>query len=218
MSSPFRRYVLGARWYDVLSGERAVYRAGRVAGIDDMDLSEGDVVIDLGCGTGLNFSLLRDAVGASGAVIGIDLSAEMLDVARRRVERHGWRNVRLIAADAARLDASAIGSALGDGGADALIATYALSVMRADAPAAFAGATGLLRPGATVCVVDMQPPTGRWRVLSPLARLACAFGGADITARPWRMLEAVAVPGSVRRRGLRGEHIVAVTGSLPGSA
>ncbi|MDN3497237.1 class I SAM-dependent methyltransferase [Planococcus sp. APC 4015] len=218
MSSPFRRYGLGARWYDVLSGERAVYRAGRVAGIADMHLSDGDVVIDLGCGTGLNFPLLHDAVGASGAVIGIDLSTDMLDVARRRVRRHGWANVRLIAADASRLDASSLGSALGDGGADALITTYALSVMREGASAAFAGATGLLRPGATVCVVDMQPPTGRWRLFSPLARLACALGGADIAARPWRLLEAVAVPGSVRRQELRGGHIVAVTGSLPGSA
>lgn len=218
MSSPFRRYGLGARWYDVLSGEKFVYRAGRVAGIDDLQLVEGDVVVDLGCGTGLNFPLLRDAVGAGGAVIGIDLSTAMLDVARQRVRSRGWDNVRLIAADAATLDAHAIGSVIGDGGADALISTYALSVMRDAAPAAFRHATGLLRPGGTVCVVDMQPPTGRWRIFSPLARLACALGGADITARPWRLLDAVAVPGSLRRRVVRGGHIVAVTGSLPGAA
>ena len=109
MAALMRRYGVGARWYDVLSGERPVYRAGRLAGIALLDLSPGDAVVDLGCGTGLNFALLLDATGPSGVVIGIDRSAEMLAVAQRRIDREGWGDrVRLIRADAAELSPEAV--------------------------------------------------------------------------------------------------------------
>lgn len=75
-------YGGGARRYDVLSGERLVYRSGRVAGIDLLQLQRGDVVLDVGCGTGLNLPLLAAAVGPTGLVIGLDRSPQMLAVAR----------------------------------------------------------------------------------------------------------------------------------------
>lgn len=219
MSGPFRRYGLGARWYDVLSAERPVYRAGRRAGIALMELREGDVVLDLGCGTGLNLPLLRERVGADGLIVGIDRSPDMLRMARERADAAGWANVRLLQADAAALDPAEVialvRAATGRDRADALLSTYALSVMRADAGEAWRRALRALRPGGVVCVVDMQVPTGRWRIFAPLARLACALGGADITLHPWRMLEAAAAPGSVRRAQVRGNHIVAVAARLP---
>ncbi len=49
-----RRYGPAARWYDLLSGERPVYRVGRVAGVGQLRLREGSRVLDIGCGTGLN--------------------------------------------------------------------------------------------------------------------------------------------------------------------
>ncbi|MEV7799316.1 methyltransferase domain-containing protein [Microbacterium foliorum] len=217
MAALMRRYGVGARWYDVLSGERPVYRAGRLAGISLLDLSPGDAVVDLGCGTGLNFALLLEAVGPSGIVIGIDRSAEMLAMAQRRIDREGWvDSVRLIRANAAELRPEAVAQAVtelrggDDGRADALLATYSLSVIT-EREEAWRRARASLRPGARACIVDMQPPHGFWRVLSPLARLACATGGADISARPWRMLERDAVDASeVRRVERKGGHIVAV--------
>jgi ubiquinone/menaquinone biosynthesis C-methylase UbiE len=221
MAALMRRYSAGARWYDVLSGERLVYRAGREAGITLLAPGSGDVVIDLGCGTGLNFAPLLAATGPSGIVIGIDRSTEMLAVARRRIDRQGWGDrVRLIRADAAELRSDEVAQAVtdlragGDGRADALLATYSLSVIT-EREEAWQRARACLRPGARACIVDMQPPHGFWRVLSPLARLACATGGADISARPWRMLEAYAEdPSSVRRAERKGGHIVAVAATL----
>lgn len=221
MAALMRRYSAGARWYDVLSGERLVYRAGRQAGITLLAPRSGDVIIDLGCGTGLNFALLLEATAPSGVVIGVDRSAEMLAMAERRVDREGWGDrVRLIRADAAELRSDEVARAVtalrgdGDGRADALLATYSLSVID-EREEAWRRARACLRPGARACIVDMQPPHGFWRVLSPLARLACATGGADIAARPWRMLESDAVvPSSVRHTERKGGHIVVVAATF----
>lgn len=217
----FARYTAGARWYDVLSGERWVYAAGRRAGLELLGARAGDVVIDLGCGTGLNFPGLVSSVGPEGLVIGIDRSPQMLAMAARRVEESGWQDrVRLLEKDATTLrpaDVAAVISAARGGEArlaDALLTTYALSVIPARTEAWLRAKT-LLRDGARAVIVDMQPPQGRWRFLSPLARLACAAGGSDITARPWRMLERDAAdPPGVRRAERKGGHIVAVEGRV----
>jgi ubiquinone/menaquinone biosynthesis C-methylase UbiE len=56
-------------------------------------LKPGDTVLDVGCGTGLSFDLLRQAVGPTGKVIGVELSPDMAAEARKRVERNAWENV-----------------------------------------------------------------------------------------------------------------------------
>ena len=64
---PFRRYTVGAWLFDALSLEWPVYDAGRVAGISALLLRPGALVLDIGCGTGLNFPLLREPSGAPAA-------------------------------------------------------------------------------------------------------------------------------------------------------
>jgi ubiquinone/menaquinone biosynthesis C-methylase UbiE len=51
-------------------------------------LLEGARVLDLGCGSGRDAYVLAQLVGATGAVVGVDMTAEQLDVARRHVEWH----------------------------------------------------------------------------------------------------------------------------------
>lgn len=200
-----RRYGLGARWYDVLSGERWVYRAGRVAGIDQLRLSTGDSVLDIGCGTGLNFPILLDAVGAAGTVVGVDASPAMLTRARARIAERAWSNASVVEGDASRLSAL-----VRDQHYDAALFTYSLSIID-DWQTALAGAIAAVRPGGRIGIVDMALPTGNWQVLWPLARLACLTGGADPRRHPWKALAQTT--DDVTDAVLRGGHIHALAGT-----
>jgi ubiquinone/menaquinone biosynthesis C-methylase UbiE len=93
-----RKYRRNARWYDWLMARPT--ETLRCEAIRRLALRVGDRVLDLGCGTGLSLPLLREAVGDTGVVYGIELSPEMLAVARRKTDTAGWRNARLIQANA----------------------------------------------------------------------------------------------------------------------
>ncbi|MFC0098399.1 class I SAM-dependent methyltransferase [Micromonospora marina] len=203
------RYRLVADLYDVVSLEWPVYRAGRVVGVDATGLRAGDRVLDVGCGTGLSMPLVRDVVGARGAVVGVDASPQMLRRSRSRIERAGWTNVQLIRADAADPP-----PALRAGPEfDAVLFVYALSVV-ADWRRAWYGAIDLLRPGGRATIVDLALPTDGWRVLSPAARLACLAGGSDPHRHPWKLLEAGFT--DVGHEVLRGGHVHVVSGRRSG--
>jgi demethylmenaquinone methyltransferase/2-methoxy-6-polyprenyl-1,4-benzoquinol methylase len=202
------RYTLFAPFYDLLSGEYPVYHAGRVLGIDALAPTPGQQVLDIGCGTGLNFPLLQERIGASGTIVGIDRSAEMLRQARLRTQACGWENVILLQADMVLLDPASVAARIEKSGgravSDAALATYSLSLM-GDWQQAWTNMTGLLATRGRVGVVDMQDPVGWARWLTPLARLACALGGSDITAAPWRAVEERCV--DVVRDSARSGHL-----------
>src|SRR3972149_8624409 len=77
-------------------GARWPFAGLRRRAVDLLGLKPGDAVLDVGCGTGLAFSLLEQAIGPQGRIIGIDQSPEMLARARERVETNGWKNITLI--------------------------------------------------------------------------------------------------------------------------
>lgn len=87
-------YDVGAWIFRPLGAHRLQKRA-----VELLDLRPGDTVVDLGCGTGVNLSVLADAVGEQGQVVGIDLSQGMLDQARRRADRRHLAHVTLIQGD-----------------------------------------------------------------------------------------------------------------------
>lgn len=208
-----QNYTTVAPVYDLLSGEWPVYGAGREAGIPRLQLGPGDLVVDVGCGTGLNFPLLRRAVTDSGTVVGIDASENMLRTARRRLGNEG-ANVELVAHDATDLYVLRGKGGPFDGRlADAVLFTYALSLMNPWRQA-WAGALSLARPGARVVVVDMARPVGMARLLEPLALLATRVGGADIDAHPWTALEEQCA--DVSHTALRGGHVQVWAGTWPG--
>ena len=89
--------------------------------IERLRLAPGDTVVDLGCGTGANFSFLEKAVGPSGRIIGVDLSAAMLERARSRLRRNDWTNVDLVEADVREYALPA--------GVTGVVATFALEMV-----------------------------------------------------------------------------------------
>lgn len=101
-------YQSGAKHYDFtiflfrLIGFRM--EAYRLFAVKKLSLQRGDFVIELGCGTGLNFPFLMQQIGPEGRLIGVDLTPGMLDIARERVKRSGWKNVELIQSDIAAYD------------------------------------------------------------------------------------------------------------------
>ena len=86
-------YYEHARSYNRDTGAFQPYRQ---AVVDALLLQPGQVVLDVGCGTGLCCGLLRDKVGPDGTVIGIEESPEMATVAREYIAREGWRNVMIV--------------------------------------------------------------------------------------------------------------------------
>lgn len=97
-------YRKRARFYDVtanlfyLIGFREQYY--RKQAVNKLNLEPGGTVVEIGCGTGLNFSLMQDVIGPSGKIIGVDISSEMLQRAQKRIDKHHWQNVELIQMDA----------------------------------------------------------------------------------------------------------------------
>ena len=67
--------------------------------IDQLSLNEVSRVLDVACGTGLNFELLHAALSGKGRICGIDQSKKTLDLARRRVEKCGFDNIELVETD-----------------------------------------------------------------------------------------------------------------------
>ncbi|WP_279586517.1 class I SAM-dependent methyltransferase [Nesterenkonia aurantiaca] len=176
----------------------------------------GDQVLDIGCGTGMNFPLVQDRVGPGGIIVGVDRSAQMLAQARRRAVRHGWENVILIQADATAFSAEQISvEVTRDGGrpfSEVTLATYALSLMQ-QWENAWETMQQLTVTRGRLGVLDMQRPTGPSALLTPLARTACWLGGADIDAHPWKALERDSA--EVRSASARGGHLQVRVGSKP---
>lgn len=132
--------------------------------VETLGLSAGDTVLDVGCGPGSNFDLLRERVGADGAVIGVDFSPRMVAEARATVREQGWDNVAAVRADATR-------PVVVSESVDAAVATLAISAMP-DAAAAVNRLRDALRPGSRVAVYDVRlVPDGPLRALNPVISL-----------------------------------------------
>jgi len=87
------RYRKHAEGYDASARRTMGLRRRTIA---RLALQSGDIVLDAGCGTGLSFPLLLEAVGREGRIIGVEHSPEMLALARARVDEAGWSNITLI--------------------------------------------------------------------------------------------------------------------------
>jgi len=81
-----RTFTAWAPFYDATHAwPLPLRREARLA----LGVQRGERVLDVACGTGLNFSHLRELVGEEGYVLGVDVTPAMLDIARQRSGSRG---------------------------------------------------------------------------------------------------------------------------------
>lgn len=73
--------------------EASVLGVGCGAPVKFAELKNGETVVDLGSGAGIDVFLSANEVGSAGKVIGIDMTEEMLERARRNAKNNGYSNV-----------------------------------------------------------------------------------------------------------------------------
>jgi ubiquinone/menaquinone biosynthesis C-methylase UbiE len=195
------QYRRRAAIYDL---ELAMFEPVRRAAVARLALQGGDVVLDMGCGTGLSMTLLHGGVGARGHIVGIEQCPEMMAQTRQRVQRQGWRNVTLIEATVESAEIARVG--------DAALFHFTHDILRE--PLALNNAMRSLRPGAAVVACGLQwAHPWAWPlnlfVLGAALRSITSLRGLD---QPWSLL-AQHLDG-LRVDSMMGGNVYLASGSV----
>jgi arsenite methyltransferase len=173
-----RKYARKAKLYDGTSHRTDWIRQHT---INLLELKPGQVVLDVGCGSGLSLAILQGLVGDRGLVVGIEQSREMLDLAQAKIAQKAWRNVRV---DHGFCEACNFPEKF-----DAFLFNYTHDIMQS--PQALRNLLSYAKPGARVAIAGVKffP---RW--MEPL-NLYAYFknfawnGNGSGLRRPWRHIE-----------------------------
>jgi ubiquinone/menaquinone biosynthesis C-methylase UbiE len=147
-------------WQD----SQSFYEAGALAAlVRHADFGSAGTVFEFGCGTGkFAFDLLQRHLPATATYVGIDISATMVRLARKRLKKFGNR---------ATVSPATGGSSLpvANASVDRLVSTYVFDLLSASAQQhVLAEAVRVLRPGGLLCLCGITPGT------TPLSRVVMA--------------------------------------------
>ena len=136
-------------------------------------IKEGDVVLDLGSGAGIDAFVARRIVGERGRVIGVDMTPEMIALARENAAKLGYGNVEFRLGEIEHLPVET-------GTVDVVVSNCVLNLVPNKARA-FAEILRVLRPGAHFCVSDIVA-TGE--LSEPIRHAAALYVGCIAGALP----------------------------------
>jgi ubiquinone/menaquinone biosynthesis C-methylase UbiE len=136
-----------SRWYDILSGSSE--RPARVRGMQMLNIQPGERVLEIGCGTGESLPMLAHSTEDAGHVIGLDLSAGMLRVAKYKLGKQPVAPINFVQGDAIQLP-------FGEVSFDALFMSFTLELFPSgEIPILLRECRRVLRSGGRMGVVSL---------------------------------------------------------------
>jgi ubiquinone/menaquinone biosynthesis C-methylase UbiE len=130
-----------------------------------LGLREGQTVLDLCCGAGLNFPYIEDCIGPTGRLLGLDFSDRLVERAQALTRASGWSNVTVYEGDALKL-----GDVI-DEPVDAVLCSLAACLIP-NKKAFFEAIKSLLRPNGRLAVLEFMPFKGWLGAFNPLLKIA----------------------------------------------
>ncbi|MGI5911031.1 MAG: arsenite methyltransferase [Syntrophomonadaceae bacterium] len=145
-------------------------------------LKEGETVLDLGSGGGFDCFLARKQVGDSGYVIGIDMTPEMVKLARQNADKSGYKNIEFRLGEIEHLP-------VGDGSVDVIISNCVIN-LALEKQQVFNEAFRVLKAGGRLSISDIVATASiPDDMKNDLASLAGCIAGAEYVGNIENMLQ-----------------------------
>jgi arsenite methyltransferase len=188
-----------------------------------IDLREGETVLDLGSGGGIDVLLAAKRVGDTGKVYGLDMTDEMLSLARANQQKSGLQNVEFLKGEIERIP-------LPDNSVDVIISNCVIN-LSADKDRVLNEAFRVLKPGGRFAVSDVVVLgdvsdtirhsmqlwigciAGALRDTEYVAKLYTA-GFSDVSVEPWRIYKGADASELLSQMSIPADVVVDAEGKF----